>query len=130
MSIKYCTFPCVSERWYDSRLLRRCWRCSLEGELVNSRAPEIAIYLRTYLRASFQRKALLLTAFRIQLVVLYEQTENIAATKIAWTVVFNGREASGPLIQIVWLGGVFWRPKGGSTEPPRTPTAYGRDDEL
>ena len=26
---------------------------SLEGQLVNSRPPEIAIYLRTYLRASF-----------------------------------------------------------------------------
>ena len=55
--------------------------------MVNSRAPEIAIYLRTYLRASFQRKALM----------HYEQTEYIAATKFAWIVVFNGSEASEPL---------------------------------
>ena len=43
-----------------------------------------------------QRKALM-HMFRIHLLVLYEQTEYIAATKLAWTVMFNGNEASGPL---------------------------------
>ena len=30
---------------------------------------------------------------QIHLLVLYEQTEYIAATKCAWTVMFNGSEA-------------------------------------
>ena len=40
---------------------------SLEGELVNSRMPEIAIYLRMYLRASFHRSGVqkLTRAFRV-----------------------------------------------------------------
>ena len=52
-----------SERWYDSRLFS-CGAYivgsnSLEGQLVNSRVPEIVIYLRTHLRMSFQRTALM-----------------------------------------------------------------------
>ena len=30
---------------------------SIEGPLVNSRAPDVAIYLRTYLRAAFYHSA-------------------------------------------------------------------------
>ena len=94
---------------------------------MNSRASEIAIYLCTYLRASFQRKALM-HAFHTHLLVLYEQTENIAATKLAWTVVmFNGSEASGPLTNcrarrcIKSFGGQ----KGGSLEPLEPPLPTG-----
>ena len=36
-------------------------------------------------------------ALYVHLLVFYEQTEYIAATKFAWTVMFNGSEASGPL---------------------------------
>ena len=59
----YCTFPYVSERWYDSRLFSCDAVCgdSLEGKLVNPRAPEIVIILRMYLRMSFQYKVLLHT---------------------------------------------------------------------
>ena len=36
---------------------------SLEGQLVNSRVPEIAIYLRKYLHASFHRSSAFMRAF-------------------------------------------------------------------
>ena len=49
---------------------------SLEEQLVNSGAPEIAIYLRTYLHASFHRSGEnRIRAFRADL------HEQIAATK-------------------------------------------------
>ena len=46
---------------------------SLEGQLVNSRPPEVAIYLRTYLRASFHRGGVNSLRTRFTL-VLCEQT--------------------------------------------------------
>ena len=65
--------------------------------MVNSQAPEIAIYLRTYLRASFHRSGVnRLFAHARSTLVLHEQ--HIAATKLVWTaVILNGSEASGPL---------------------------------
>ena len=70
---------------------------SLEGQLVTSRAPEIAIYLRTYLRASFHRSGV--NSLRAHsALVLREQTARIAATRLVWTVVIlNSSETSGPL---------------------------------
>ena len=52
--------PCIlfrvfSERGFDSSLFSCRFMLSLEGQLVNSQAPEIAIYLCTYLRTSFHR---------------------------------------------------------------------------
>ena len=73
---------------------------SLEGQLVNSRAPEIAIYLRTYLRAFIAAAYTAYARFSASLhpLVLHEQTGCIAATKLVWTaVILNGSEASGPL---------------------------------
>ena len=69
---------------------------SLGRQLVNSRTPEIAIYLRTYLRASFHRRGVNNLRERSALVLL-ERTR-IAATTIALTaVILNSIEASGPI---------------------------------
>ena len=63
---------------------------------MNSRAPEIAIYLRTYLRASFHRSGVNSLRERSAL-VLHEQTR-IAATRLVLTaVILNSIEASGPI---------------------------------
>ena len=67
---------------------------SLVTQLVNSRAPEIAIYLRTYLRTSFRRKT---TYARVSYWSLHEQTR-IAATRLVLTaVILNSIEDSGPI---------------------------------
>ena len=57
MSIDYhiIRFHAFSERWYDSRLFSCHFIVDgdpLEGQLVNSRVPGIAIYLCMYLHAS------------------------------------------------------------------------------
>ena len=71
---------------------------SLGRQLVNSRAPEIAIYLRTYLRAFIAAAYTAYARFSLHPLVLHEQTGCIAATKLVWTaVILNGSEASGPL---------------------------------
>ena len=61
---------------------------SIEGQLVNSRALDIAIYLRTYLRANSLRACARLWS-----------STRIAATRLAWTtVILNSSETtSGPL---------------------------------
>ena len=80
MSIDYhkntVRFHAFSEGRYDSRLFS--YRFTVggdpqEGQLVNSRAPELAIYLRTYLCASFHRSGVNRLRARSAL-VLYEQT--------------------------------------------------------
>ena len=58
--------------------------------------PEQAIYLRTYLRASYQRSGVNSLHARSAL-VLHEQTR-IAATKHVWiAVILKSSETSGPL---------------------------------
>ena len=69
---------------------------SLEGQLMNSQAPEIAVYLHMYLPASFHRSGINSLCARSAL-VLHEQT-HIAATILVWTaVILNNSETSGPL---------------------------------
>ena len=64
---------------------------SLVTQLVNSRAPEIAIYVRTYLGSGVKQ----LTCTFAQ--VFHEQTR-IAATRLVLTaVILNSTEASGPI---------------------------------
>ena len=55
---------------------------SLEEQIVNSRAPEIMIYLRTYLRASFHWCSIN-SLHACSTLVLYEQAR-IAATRLVW----------------------------------------------
>ena len=62
----------------------------------NSRAPELAIYLRTYLRASFHRCCVNIVRARSAL-ILHARTR-IAVTKLVWTLVILDRsETRGPL---------------------------------
>ena len=97
---------------------------SLEEQLANSGAPEIAIYLRTSLRASFRRKPLT-RAFRAD---LHEQIR-IAATGFVWTMVFfSSIESSGPLLNgrtlkctVKRCFNSIWRPKGGGSREPLEP---------
>ena len=88
----------VMSNFHERR--HHCWQNSivdgdpLEGRLVNSRAPEIVIYLRTYLHTylcvSFHRSS----ANRLNA----HSAGCIAATDLVWTaVILNGSEASGPL---------------------------------
>ena len=64
---------------------------SLVTQLVNSRAPEIVIYVRTYLRSGVKQLTRTFTQ------VLHEQTR-IAATRLVLTaVILNSTEASGPI---------------------------------
>ena len=70
----------------------------LEGQMVNSRAPEITIYLHTYLHVSFHRCGINSLSTHSAL-VLYEQA-CIAAAKLFWTaviIILNSSETSGPL---------------------------------
>ena len=63
--------------------------------MVNSRAPEIMIYLRTYLRAPFQRCGVN-SLCACSALVLYEQAR-IAVTRLVWTAgILNSSETSGP----------------------------------
>ena len=66
----------------------------LEEKLVNSGAPEIAIYLRTYLRASFHRSGgSRVRAFHA------DRHEQIAASRFVWTmVILSSIDVSGPLL--------------------------------
>ena len=59
---------------------------------MNSRAPEIAIYLRTVFTHIFMHVLSSLNRIRAR------SAGCIAATKLIWTaVILNGSEASGPL---------------------------------
>ena len=63
---------------------------------TNSRAPELAIYLRMYLCVSFHRSGVNSFPARSAL-VLHEQTR-IAVTRLVWTaVILDSSETSGPL---------------------------------
>ena len=113
------------------RILKMCQQSSsggdlLEEQLVNSGAPEIVIYLRTSLRASFRRKSLT-RAFRAD---LHEQI-CIATTRFVWKVVIlSNIEASGLLLNSRTLKMHSYKrcfleaKRGGSSELPRTPLAY------
>ena len=75
-----------------------CGVTSLGRQLVNSRAPEIAIYLCMYLRVSFHRSSVnSLPTHACSTLVLHEQT-CIAATRLLWMVVIlNSSESSVPI---------------------------------
>ena len=63
---------------------------AIEEQLVNSRAPEIAIYFRTYLCANSLRERVRYWSSR--------KKKPIAATRLAWTaVILNSSETSGPV---------------------------------
>ena len=57
---------------------------------------------------------------------------NVAATRLVWiAVILNSSETNGPLsndtinVQFRGVYKIFWWSKGGSSEPPWTPPAYG-----
>ena len=64
---------------------------SLEGQLVNSRVPEIAIYLLTYIMHC--------SSLRVRsALVIREQTTRIAATRLVWMAVISiSSKTSGSL---------------------------------
>ena len=94
---------------------------SLEGQLVNSRMPEIWCKQ-------------LMCVFRI---VLYEQIR-IAATRLDWTaVILNISKTNGPLSMVghlkctvKWCIQDLLRPKEGFEQPPRNLPAYQSDETL
>ena len=93
-------------------------------ELVNSRAPEIAIYFRTYLCANSLRERVRCWSSR--------KKTHIAATRLAWTaVILNSSETSGPVGHLKCTIAVYIKSfggqKGGSSEPLEPPQgpAYG-----
>ena len=63
-------------------------------QLMNSRVPEIAIYLHTYLHVPFHHIGI----FSIHPLVLHEQTWCIAVTKLIWTaVILNANVSLGDI---------------------------------
>ena len=111
------------ERCFDSSLFSFRFIVgseSLEGQLVNSQTHEIAIYLRTYLHASFHRSSLFVHS---------KQTGCIAANKFIWTVmILNGSKVSGSLTSgraHNWAAyKIFLRLKGGFKQTPSNPPGY------
>ena len=94
---------------------------SLGRQQVNSRAPELEIYFRTYLRASFHRRGVSCFHSRSTL-VLHKQTR-IATNRLVWTaVILNCSETSRPLSNVRTLRmyshavtcvyTIHWRSKG------------------
>ena len=84
------------------RILKICQQSSsrgdlLEEELVNSGASEIAIYLRTYLRASFHRSSV--NRLRARSALISMNKPLIAETRFVWAmVILSSIKASGPLL--------------------------------
>ena len=83
------------------RTLKICQQSSSGGDsleqLVKSVSPEIAIYLRTYLRASLHSSGVKPLRAR-SAPILHEQTR-IAATRFVWKmVILSSIEASRPLL--------------------------------
>ena len=70
---------------------------SLEGQLVNSRVPEIAIYLHMYLHASFHRSGINSLCVCSAL-VLHKQT-HIAATIDINSSGTNGQHSKGRAVK-------------------------------
>ena len=98
-----------------------------------SRAPEIAIYLCKYLRASFHRNGVNSLYARVpRWYILHEQTR-IAATRLDDGISQYSSETSGPIsngraLKNVQLSGahkIFWRSKGRFAQPPRIPLPTG-----
>ena len=89
--------------------------------------PELAIYLRTYSRASFRRRGV--NSFRARsALILHEQTR-IAVTRLVWTAVILDTAARledhfqtvGRLKYTVKRCKIFWRSKGGFERTPSNP---------
>ena len=101
------TKPADFEQTVDSKVGRTAGEViSLEGKLVNSRAPEIACFLflffiiiyflRMYIRASFHRSGV--NSLRARSVLVLHEQARIAATILVWTaVLLNSNESSGPI---------------------------------
>ena len=89
---------------------------SLEGQLVNSQVPELAIYLR----ASFHHRGVncLRTCSAL---VLREQTalQPLPDLFCRHCMILNSSKTSGPLSNSrAQLSGIYKTPKGGLSEPP------------
>ena len=95
---------------------------AIEEQLVNSRAPDIAIYFRTYLCVALAAASTVYaSAFGVG-----PLGTRIAATRLAWTaVILNSSETSGLVGHLKCTIAVYIKSfggqKGGSSEPPRTP---------
>ena len=110
---------------------------SLEGQLSSIRTRDLFMHLFThvftYVLSSQQCKQL---TRMCHAGLPWMNSHSVAAIRLVCTsVIFNNSETSGPLlngrIQNVHFRGVykiFWRSKGGSSEPPRTPSAYGPEE--
>ena len=63
---------------------------------MNSRAPEIVIYLHRYLHASFHGGGV--NSLRVHsMLVLHEQTRIVTTRLVLTAVILNSIEASGPI---------------------------------
>ena len=97
----------------------------LEGQLVNSRVPEIAIYLqKSFYRISIDRLHMLSE-------ILHEQTGvHIAASKLIWTAVILNSSNASRLFTIVeqlarWCLKSFGGQRGVRANPLEPPLATG-----
>ena len=95
----YRMFPCTLKRWYDSWLFSCHFigcGCSIEEQMVKSRAPEIGINLQMYLCVSFHCSG--------HILYLSEQMGSIAATNLVWTAaILNGSKVNGRPTKIGYI---------------------------
>ena len=127
-------------RWFDSSLFSCHFIVGDEllGQMVNSRAPEIATYLYMCLCMLFHGSYLnCLCTCSMFMLVIREQTGCIAATKLGGTVVIlNSSKASGPFpnsMELYCIAGQCiksFEAKGGSSKTSRTPLAFGPEKHL
>ena len=92
--------------------------------MYNSRASELAIYLRTYLHAAFHRSGMNSLGARSALVL--HESHTVAATRIVWTaVILSSSETSGSLsngrVQFRGVYNILRRSKGGFKRTPSNP---------
>ena len=98
---------------------------SLEGQLSSARTSNLFTHVFTRVLSRVYCAGLPWT-----------NSHSVAATRLVWTaVILNNSETSGPLLngRVLKMYSLevyiksFGGEKGGSSEPPRTPPAYGPD---